>query len=144
MLSRLDENDSSAAERIRQLNDTLRRTGSGGRIVVTAGVAALGPEKIAAIIQAVATFSAFGCDNDPNGEHDCALLTAAGHRRIWKIDYYDPSLAAQSEDPARESARGTRHLSRVKPVPNPWLERARHDWSCGLVRVYPHDEPRRD
>ncbi len=89
--------------RIRRLNDALRTSGRGGRIVVTAGIAALPPEQVATILAAVAGFDAFTADNDPYGEHDCACLTAAGQKVIWKVDYYDRALTGHSPDPADPS-----------------------------------------
>jgi hypothetical protein len=38
--------------------------------------------------------------NDPWGEHDCAVIEAAGERVIWKIDAYERSLTLASPDPA--------------------------------------------
>jgi hypothetical protein len=51
----------SAAKRdaIRRLNDRLRQTGQGGRIMMTAGVAGLPREQIAAVLRAVAAFAEF-------------------------------------------------------------------------------------
>lgn len=91
---------SGSTERIRQLNDRLRRTGSGGRIVLTAGVATRHQAVIAAIVAAVARFDAFTADNDPHGEHDCAMLEVGHDSILWKIDCYDPSLSFASADPA--------------------------------------------
>src|SRR3712207_8944641 len=88
-----------SAAKVRHLNDALRTAGRGGRTVVTAGIAALPPEQVAAILAAVAGFDAFTADNDPYGEHDCARLKAAGHKGIWKIDTYDLALAGQSPKP---------------------------------------------
>ena len=90
----------SRAIAIRELNDRLRTTGRGGMAVVTDGVAALGPETVAEIFAAVRSFADFNPDNDPWGERDCASLEVNGHRIIWKIDYYDRTLAAHSPDPA--------------------------------------------
>jgi hypothetical protein len=56
--------------KIRQLNDALRRTGTGGRIVITRGIQALPPEKVRKILFAVKTYDAFTEDNDPYKEHD--------------------------------------------------------------------------
>ncbi len=92
----------SAAKRdaIRRLNDRLRATGQGGRIMMTAGVAALPRAQVTAILRAVASFDAFSPDNDPHGEHVCACLTVDGHKIIWKIDYYDLGLNWHSPDAA--------------------------------------------
>lgn len=88
---------------IRALNDTLRQTGRGGRLMLTAGVAALPATDIADIVAATASFDAFSEDNDPWGEHDCAVVDTASHRIIWKIDYYDSSMTCGSADPADDA-----------------------------------------
>jgi len=85
--------------RIRELNDRLRTTGRGGMVVMTNGVGALGLETVNAIFTAVVTFTGFNPDNDPWGEHDCAVLTVDGIRVIWKIDYLDRSRRIHSPDP---------------------------------------------
>lgn len=90
-------------ERIRALNDALRNNGIGGRILLTSGIAALPATDGAAIMRAVTSFSDFNSDNDPHGEHDCAVLTAAGHRVIFKIDYYDRTMTYLSPDPSDPS-----------------------------------------
>jgi hypothetical protein len=86
--------------RICALNDELRRFGRGGRIVITAGIQALGTEGVAGVLAAVAGFDTFTADNDPYGEHDCAILTVDGVRVLFKIDYYDRSLTYHSPDPS--------------------------------------------
>src|SRR5258708_5051537 len=86
----------AAKAKIRRLNDVLRTTGAGGRIVTTVGVDSLSMGEFAAIIAAVARFDAFTPDNDPHGEHDCALVHVAGHEVIWKIDCYDLALQYHS------------------------------------------------
>ena len=85
-------------DQIRALNDRLRTTGRGGMVMVTPGIAALGPEALA-VLKAVEAFDEFGPDNDPWGEHDCAGLTVNDHRVIWKIDYYDRTRQFHSPDP---------------------------------------------
>lgn len=87
---------------IARLNGRLRRTGEGGRILITRGIAALDELDRDAIIQAVQEFSDFNEDNDPHGEHDCAVLQVGEHRIIWKIDAYDLSLTMASPDAANE------------------------------------------
>ena len=86
--------------RIRALNDKLRRTGTGGRVVLTAGIAALPPEAVAAVLLAVQVYDAFTPDNDPYGEHDFGLLEAAGERVMFKIDYFDREMSMLSSDAA--------------------------------------------
>ncbi len=90
----------AARERVRALNDQLRQHGTGGTTVVTPGVRALAPDAISAVLAAVTSFSAFDADNDPYGEHDCAVLTVGAERVIWKIDCYDRNLSRHSPDPA--------------------------------------------
>jgi hypothetical protein len=89
-----------AKAKIRRLNDHLRTSGAGGRIVMTAGIDQLSIVAIALILSAVAQFDDFNADNDPHGEHDCASLCVAGHDVIWKIDYYDLDLQYHSPNPA--------------------------------------------
>ena len=86
--------------RVRALNDALRRTSSGGRVMVTAGVAALPDETRTAVFVAVRGFDRFDATNDPHGEHDFGALTIGGMRVFWKIDAYDRALASASPDPA--------------------------------------------
>jgi hypothetical protein len=86
------------AARIRELNDQLRQKAIGGRIVITPGIQGLGADDLRAVLMAVARFDDFSEDNDPWGEHDCAILTVNGHRLIFKIDYYDRDLAYHSPD----------------------------------------------
>jgi hypothetical protein len=84
---------------IRRLNDDLRRNGTGGLVVTTPGLASFGAEYVAQVRQAVAVFEAFTPDNDPWGDHDCAVMTVGAERVLWKIDYYDLALTAHSPDP---------------------------------------------
>ncbi len=84
---------------IRGLNDKLRQSHQGGQVMVTRGIAALGDIQAAQILAAVAAFDAFTADNDPHGEHDCAILNWQDHKVMFKIDYYDPTLQYHSDDP---------------------------------------------
>jgi uncharacterized protein DUF3768 len=86
--------------RICTLNDQLRRLGRGGRIMITSGIQALDAAALARVLAAVAGFDAFTADNDPYGEHDCAILTVDDVRVLFKIDYYDRSLTYHSPDPS--------------------------------------------
>ena len=86
--------------RIRQLNDALRRTGTGGHIVITRGIRELPPVKARKILFAVKTYDAFTADNDPYKEHDFGSDEIDGARIFWKIDYYDQTLSVHSPDPS--------------------------------------------
>jgi hypothetical protein len=80
---------SDRTARIAALNDVLRQSRAGGRVLVTRGIEALGPERMAEIMAAVARFDAFTPDNDPHNEHDCAILEAAGEQIMFKVDLYE-------------------------------------------------------
>ncbi|MET0532126.1 MAG: DUF3768 domain-containing protein [Microvirga sp.] len=82
------------------LNDALRRSFSGGRVVMGAGVAALPSVACPALLAAVRSFDRFETDNDPHGEHDVGTVTLVGYRCCWKIDGYDRDLRCASPDPA--------------------------------------------
>ena len=86
------------AARIRELNDQLRCKALGGRVVITAGIEALGADRVAQVLAAVARFDDFTEDNDPWGERDCAVLDVEGRRVIFKVDYYDADLRWHSPD----------------------------------------------
>ena len=88
------------AERIRDLNDELRTTGCGGKTFLTRGLLSKGADFIAKATAAVHAFNAFGEDNDPWQEHDCATLDVDGETVIFKIDYYDLNMEMLSPDPA--------------------------------------------
>lgn len=83
---------------IAALNDAFRRSFSGGRVVLSAGIAGLPSVARAALIAAVRGFDRFDADDDPHGEHDSGVVTVAGYRCCWKIDCYDISLSFASPD----------------------------------------------
>jgi Protein of unknown function (DUF3768) len=87
-------------ERIRIWNDHLRSSHRGGNVLLTRGIASLDAATQAKVIKAVAEFDQFTPDNDPHHEHDCAILSVEGHRIMFKIDYFDPTMTYASEDPA--------------------------------------------
>jgi hypothetical protein len=87
-------------ERIRALNDELRRNLPNGHAVMTAGIAALGPEAVARIVKTIAVYDDFCHANDPYGEHDFGSFEADGHTVFFKIDYFDSTLTVHSPDPS--------------------------------------------
>jgi hypothetical protein len=86
--------------RIRDLNDAFRRTFAGGKVVMSRSVADLPPMVTANVLVEVARYNRFTPDNDPYGEHDFGSFVFCGRTLFWKIEYYDPSMEAGSEDPA--------------------------------------------
>jgi len=99
-----------SAEKIQALNDALRTTMSGGRVMLTAGVDALPSDVKAMIVRRVASFSEFTPENDPHGEHDFGSFAVAGRKFFFKIDYFDAAMEFGSEDPA-DPAKTTRVLT---------------------------------
>ncbi len=86
--------------RVRALNDAFRRSGTGGRMLMTAGVAALPRDEQLAIVAAVMAFDSFDPGDDPYGEHDFGSLRVGAQHVMWKIDYYDRSERVHSSDPS--------------------------------------------
>jgi hypothetical protein len=94
-------------EKIASLNDAFRASMTGGRVIITAGVAALDEDARIAVLKEVRAFTAFRSDNDPYGEHDFGFLSVDGHEFFWKIDLYeDPDVKDDKGDP-----KGTRVLT---------------------------------
>jgi hypothetical protein len=96
-------NDTVALKRshgIRVLNDNFRSTFIGGRVVMSAGVAALPLCGRAQVLINTRNFTDFNEGNDPYDEHDFGGFEVAGERFFWKIDYYDRDMIVGSEDPA--------------------------------------------
>lgn len=96
----MDDTNQNPTDPVRHLNDLLRRTGSGGRTVITAGVAALADDLRMQALEAIAAFDGFTDRNDPYGEHDCAIVAVGTLQLLWKIDYFDLELQCASPDPA--------------------------------------------
>ena len=82
------------------LNDSLRRTFTGGKVVMTRGVAVLPEAELAQVLERVRAFDEFTNDNDPHGEHDFGNFEVGGVTYFFKVDYYAPDMERGSEDPA--------------------------------------------
>lgn len=91
----------SRPSKIAELNDLLRTTFLTGKVVLTEGIGAL-PENVREdILTQVRSFSDFGPDNDPYGEHDFGAIDHPDAGRVfWKIDYYDTDFRFGSLEPA--------------------------------------------
>ena len=92
--------NSPTTERIRALNDELRKNLIGGLALITPGVAALGQDVVERIVKTLAVFDDFCEANDPYGEHDFGAFELDGHKLFFKIDYYDTNLTYHSPDPS--------------------------------------------
>ena len=126
---------------IRRLNDRLRTTLTGGKVMMTAGIAALEPDVQAHVIAAVRTFDAFTEDNDPWAEHDFGAVEIDGQRVFFKVEYYDKSLRAQSPD-ATDPTVTTRVLTINPGQPGPDLTlpgEADAAFEAGLLTYYEID-----
>ena len=84
------------AEAIARLNDHLRKTGTGGTIVITRGVKHLTGYDAERLAEALAAYDEFDADR----ERDFGTLTLFGADTIWKVDYYDASMEFGSDEPA--------------------------------------------
>jgi hypothetical protein len=91
---------SEQAVRVRALNDQLRLTGRGGRVLITQAILHQGDPFLRSALAALREFNDFTNDNDPYQEHDFGSFKVGDQTLFFKIDYYDPSMAAGSEDPA--------------------------------------------
>jgi len=90
----------SQPEEICALNDQLRQTLNTGLVVITPGIAALGPAGVERIVKTVSVYDDFCRANDPHDEHDFGVFEAEGQTIFFKIDYYDNTLSHHSPDPA--------------------------------------------
>jgi hypothetical protein len=91
---------STDTDRIRTLNDDLRKHLVGGAAVITAGIAELGSEAVERLVKTIAIFDGFCSATDPHSEHDFGVFDFDGTAVMFKIDYYDKSLTYHSPDAA--------------------------------------------
>lgn len=97
------ESDKERTARVAVLNDRLRKTFSGGRVVLTQQVDALEYEVKLKVFGLIRGFDDFTQDNDPYGEHDFGAVEADGEKIFWKIDYFDNNLEYHSLDKSVEA-----------------------------------------
>lgn len=89
----------ATATKIAELNDALRTTFSGGKVVFTQGIKALDETIQSQIVEKIQTFNDFSKDNDPYKEHDFGSFKQDAYTINWKIDYYDLTFKYGSEAP---------------------------------------------
>lgn len=85
---------------IATLNDTFRKTFTGGQVLLTAGIDSMSMDDKANILSKVRNFNDFTEDNDPYGEHDFGSFDYKGNKIFLKIDYYDLNYEFMSKNPA--------------------------------------------
>lgn len=85
---------------IATLNDTFRKTFTGGQVLLTAGIATMSSEDKANIISLVQNFDNFTPDNNPYAENDFDSFDYKGNKIFFKIDYYDLNYEFMSKNPA--------------------------------------------
>ena len=92
-------------KKVAALNDNLRKTFTGGRVLLTIGFRSLPEDEQAEVLQKVRAFNDFTPDNDPFGEHDFGSITSSrGTQVFWKIDLYDINdefYSPQPDDPTQ-------------------------------------------
>lgn len=92
--------DGDHTRRIRELNDQLRTSLFGGRVMASEMVQDLHRLKLGALVDAVRGFMAWDAGNDPYGEHDFGAVLLDGENYFFKIDYLNKSADGGSENPA--------------------------------------------
>lgn len=90
--------------KVRELNDSFRKTFTGGRVMMTSGVKELTDDARSQLVEAVQGFTAFNRGNDPHGEHDFGAIEIDGTKFFWKIDYFDLAMGQHSVDAANPDA----------------------------------------
>lgn len=88
-------------KKIAELNDQLRQnlfTPGLNRVFVSAAVSSLPYLERALLLDKVQKFNDFNPDNDAYQEHDFGRIKHNGINYFWKIDYYNKTMDAGSED----------------------------------------------
>ncbi len=94
------------ADKIAELNDKLRLnlfTSGIDHVFISAGVSSLPYLEQARLLDKVQKFNDFNEENNPDGERDFSRIEHQGINYFWKIDYYNKTMDAGSENPADET-----------------------------------------
>ena len=86
--------------RIRELNDALRSSFTGGKVMMTASVMQLPDMVRATALTMMAQFEAFDEKNDPYGEHDFGRFELCNRTFLFQISYFGRTYDEPSDDPA--------------------------------------------
>lgn len=89
--------------KIAELNDQLRQnlfTPGSNRVFVSAAVSSLPYLERALLLDKVQKFNDFNEANDPYQAHDFSRIEHNGTNYFWKIDYYNKTMDAGSDDPS--------------------------------------------
>ena len=97
--------------KIRNLNDQLRQTFSGGTLLLSRGIRSKSPKELCDILEGVKNFNNFTKDLDVYNEHDYLSFDYKGDKIIAKIDYYNNDCTYLSPDPANPD-----HTHRVMTI----------------------------
>ena len=97
--------------KIRELNNHLRTTFTGGTVLLTRGIRSKPPLELCEILEKVKNFNDFNKSNDVYGEADMGTFDYKGDKIIWKIDYYNNDNTYLSPDPSNPA-----HTHRVMTI----------------------------
>lgn len=90
-------------EKIKELNDKLRKYFIGGKVIITQGIRAMPDEDKEILFTKVKNFNDFNQGNNPYGENDFGCINFKGEQFFWKIDYYDVDYLGLSVDASDET-----------------------------------------
>ena len=90
-------------KKIAELNDNLRKnlfTPGQNQVFISQGVYSLPYLERARLLGQVQNFNDFNKANDPYKQHDFSRIEHNGTNYFWKIDYYNETMDACSDDPS--------------------------------------------
>ena len=90
-------------EKIKELNDKLRKYFIGGKVIITQGIRAMPDEDKEILFTKVKNFNDFNQGNNPYGENDFGCINFKCEQFFWKIYYYDVDYLGLSFDPSDET-----------------------------------------
>lgn len=97
--------------KIRDLNDQLRKTFSGGTVLLNRGIRSKSPKELCDILEGVKNFNDFNQSNNVYAENDFGSFKCHGDTIFWKIDYYNNDDTYLSPDPSNPA-----HTHRVMTI----------------------------